>query len=293
MSRARPLRRPRSTPRFGTRQSRCQPPRSLCASSGGLRLRSYRWPHPPPPQRDPPRGPRSRHSGPWPIGCVVLYHVWPAVLPAGYVGVDVFFVVSGFLITGLLLRDAERHGRISLREFYMRRARRILPAALVVLRAMLGRDARCSCRSGVADWFLQQIVASTLYCENWHLATDSQIPSAPTSSRRRCSTSGRCRSRSSSTSSGRCSSSSRSGWRRGSRRRPCALVAAVLAARPSPSFVHSRGPHRRRTTTSRTSRPSPAPGSSASAASSRIVRGRAGDRPRRHCAPPRVDRPRR
>ena len=55
-------------------------------------------------------------------------------LPAGgYVGVDVFFVISGFLITGLLLREHARTGRISLRDFYARRVRRLLPAAVLVL----------------------------------------------------------------------------------------------------------------------------------------------------------------
>ncbi|MEX2290113.1 MAG: acyltransferase family protein [Mycobacteriales bacterium] len=51
----------------------------------------------------------------------------------GYVGVDVFFVVSGFLITGLLLREHAHRGRISLRDFYARRVRRLLPAAVLVL----------------------------------------------------------------------------------------------------------------------------------------------------------------
>ena len=51
----------------------------------------------------------------------------------GYVGVDVFFVISGFLLTGLLLREQERSGRTSLREFYARRVRRILPVAALVL----------------------------------------------------------------------------------------------------------------------------------------------------------------
>lgn len=62
---------------------------------------------------------------------VIANHLfgWPA---GGFVGVDVFFVLSGFLITGLLLREHERTGRISLKEFYARRARRILPAALTV-----------------------------------------------------------------------------------------------------------------------------------------------------------------
>lgn len=63
---------------------------------------------------------------------VLLYHAHLG-FSGGYVGVDVFFVVSGFLITGLLLREFEQSGSISLREFYGRRARRLLPAAAVVL----------------------------------------------------------------------------------------------------------------------------------------------------------------
>lgn len=62
---------------------------------------------------------------------VIANHLtgWPA---GGFIGVDIFFVISGFLITGLLLREKERTGRISLREFYFRRVKRILPAALTV-----------------------------------------------------------------------------------------------------------------------------------------------------------------
>jgi len=58
-----------------------------------------------------------------------LFH-WPA---GGFIGVDVFFVISGFLITGLLLREYERSGTISFVGFYKRRARRIVPAAALVL----------------------------------------------------------------------------------------------------------------------------------------------------------------
>ncbi|WP_185995735.1 acyltransferase family protein [Nocardioides campestrisoli] len=71
------------------------------------------------------------------VAIVVVAHLGGLGLPGGYVGVDVFFVVSGFLITALLLRDVERFGRVSLRDFYARRARRILPAATVVVLATL------------------------------------------------------------------------------------------------------------------------------------------------------------
>jgi peptidoglycan/LPS O-acetylase OafA/YrhL len=68
------------------------------------------------------------------VALVVADHVfgWPA---GGFVGVDVFFVISGFLITGLLVRERGRTGRLSFRAFYARRARRLLPAALVTLAA--------------------------------------------------------------------------------------------------------------------------------------------------------------
>jgi peptidoglycan/LPS O-acetylase OafA/YrhL len=63
---------------------------------------------------------------------VVLGHLtgWPR---GGFVGVDVFFVISGYLITGLLVSERERTGRVSLRRFYLRRVRRLLPAGILVL----------------------------------------------------------------------------------------------------------------------------------------------------------------
>jgi peptidoglycan/LPS O-acetylase OafA/YrhL len=67
------------------------------------------------------------------VGLIVLYHVGLPGLPGGYVGVDVFFVISGFLITGLLARELEQTRTLSLRSFYARRARRILPASFLVL----------------------------------------------------------------------------------------------------------------------------------------------------------------
>jgi peptidoglycan/LPS O-acetylase OafA/YrhL len=67
---------------------------------------------------------------------VVLFHAGLPV-PGGFVGVDVFFVISGFLITGLLLREHRTTGRVSLARFYARRVRRLLPAAAVVILATL------------------------------------------------------------------------------------------------------------------------------------------------------------
>ena len=64
---------------------------------------------------------------------VLLFHAKVPGTDGGFVGVDVFFVLSGFLITGLLIRERERTGRIDLKAFYIRRVRRILPAATVVL----------------------------------------------------------------------------------------------------------------------------------------------------------------
>ena len=66
------------------------------------------------------------------ILAVLGFHAFPAWAPGGFVGVDVFFVISGFLISGLLLGDLE-NGRFSLADFYARRIRRIYPALILVL----------------------------------------------------------------------------------------------------------------------------------------------------------------
>ncbi|MEM7504006.1 MAG: acyltransferase family protein [Pseudomonadota bacterium] len=64
---------------------------------------------------------------------VVLYHAKIPFFTGGFVGVDVFFVISGYLITGILMREVEGTGRIDLLSFYARRIRRLLPAAVLVL----------------------------------------------------------------------------------------------------------------------------------------------------------------
>jgi peptidoglycan/LPS O-acetylase OafA/YrhL len=68
---------------------------------------------------------------------VVLFHAGLVAVPGGFIGVDVFFIISGFLITGLLVREHERNGRIDLGAFYARRIRRLAPAAFLVLVTIL------------------------------------------------------------------------------------------------------------------------------------------------------------
>jgi peptidoglycan/LPS O-acetylase OafA/YrhL len=67
------------------------------------------------------------------VGLVIAFHAFKIPFVGGFVGVDVFFVISGFLITSLLLREKTKTGRVSVLGFYARRARRILPASAIVV----------------------------------------------------------------------------------------------------------------------------------------------------------------
>ena len=72
------------------------------------------------------------------VGVVVAFHAGVPAIGGGYVGVDVFYVISGFLITGLLERELRASGTIQFARFYVRRALRLLPMALLVLVAIAG-----------------------------------------------------------------------------------------------------------------------------------------------------------
>lgn len=96
---------------------------------------------------------------------VVAYHALPERLPGGFVGVDVFFVLSGFLITALLLRERDESGRVHLGRFWVRRIRRLVPALLVMVvvasaaTLVVGRDTGAGLRG--------QVVAATTWVSNW------------------------------------------------------------------------------------------------------------------------------
>lgn len=100
---------------------------------------------------------------------VLVFHLWPDVFPGGYVGVDVFFVISGYLIVGSLVKELERTGKISLLAFYRRRARRLMPAALLVLGLVLVATVIYLPQGRWEDTFYQ-IIASALYVQNWYLS---------------------------------------------------------------------------------------------------------------------------
>ncbi|HET6963683.1 MAG TPA: acyltransferase, partial [Acidimicrobiales bacterium] len=101
------------------------------------------------------------------VVAVIVFHLDPHWLPGGYLGVDIFFVISGYLITALLLSEYQRTGHVGLRRFWGRRARRLLPAlgvlllAVVLLAACFARDALAAMRGDVP--------ASIFYVLNWRL----------------------------------------------------------------------------------------------------------------------------
>ena len=106
------------------------------------------------------------------MGAVLLYHAGVPFAPGGYVGVDVFFVISRYLITGLLVRELEKSGTISLARFYSRRAKRLLPLTVVVLGAVVLVVGVWPRFDPVRmDEVSLGVVASGLYVMNWLLAT--------------------------------------------------------------------------------------------------------------------------
>ena len=99
------------------------------------------------------------------IVAVVLFHLNAAWLPGGFLGVDIFFVVSGFLITTLLVREHASTGQLDLRGFWGRRARRLLPALFVVvpLSVLLARITQADLLVGIGA----QVLGALTFSFNW------------------------------------------------------------------------------------------------------------------------------
>jgi peptidoglycan/LPS O-acetylase OafA/YrhL len=130
------------------------------------------------------------------VAAVLLYHAGIGWAQGGFLGVDVFFVLSGYLITGLLAGEYLRTGRISLRYFYFRRARRLLPALLTVVAAVcvyaviwlpketagLREDAGSALTYSTNWWFIAHgqsyfagLVRPSLLLHLWSLAVEEQF----------------------------------------------------------------------------------------------------------------------
>lgn len=128
---------------------------------------------------------------------VLLYHAGIGRISGGYIGVDVFFVLSGFLITSLLLREADTLGRPSLARFYARRARRLIPLASLVtvttvvlsyrwlgfIRADQTAEAARWCSAFIGNWYFASLNTSYLDSQQspsplqhfWSLAVEEQF----------------------------------------------------------------------------------------------------------------------
>jgi len=106
------------------------------------------------------------------VAMVVIYHLRPSLLPGGFAGVDVFFVISGYLITGHLWHVYLTTGSVSLLDFWGRRARRLVPAAALVLLVSWLAARVVAPATELAD-IGTQIRASALYFQNWQLAGDA------------------------------------------------------------------------------------------------------------------------
>ncbi len=96
---------------------------------------------------------------------VLAFHAGANWLPAGFLGVDIFFVVSGFLITTLLVREQERSGKIALGRFWLRRAGRLLPALLLMLAGTIAYLALAA--PGLVARFWEDVRFALLFVANW------------------------------------------------------------------------------------------------------------------------------
>ena len=100
------------------------------------------------------------------VMAVVLFHAGLPSLDGGFVGVDIFFVISGFLITSILVKEAEQTGTISVSNFYARRVRRLMPAGLLVVITVLIVGLFLYPADGERQSLIASAIAATLFISN-------------------------------------------------------------------------------------------------------------------------------
>jgi peptidoglycan/LPS O-acetylase OafA/YrhL len=105
------------------------------------------------------------------VAVVVVYHFRSDLLPGGFVGVDVFFVLSGFLLSALLVREVETTGRLDLGRFFIRRLRRLLPATLLLLLAV-AVYALVWANETELDRLREHSIGALTYTTNWLFIAD-------------------------------------------------------------------------------------------------------------------------
>ena len=108
------------------------------------------------------------------VCAVIAYHAGASFIPGGFLGVEVFFVISGFLITTLMLEERTSTGRVSLRGFWLRRFRRLMPALLTMLIVTLVA-VTFVWTSAAAD-FRRDVIPSLLYVSNWWQIFGVDVP---------------------------------------------------------------------------------------------------------------------
>ena len=100
------------------------------------------------------------------VVAVMIYHANSEWLPGGFLGVEVFFVISGYLITLLLIAEKERTGRVHLGHFWMRRARRLLPALFVMMFMLITYTTIF--RSDALGKLRGDVLGGLFYVSNWY-----------------------------------------------------------------------------------------------------------------------------
>jgi peptidoglycan/LPS O-acetylase OafA/YrhL len=103
------------------------------------------------------------------VASVLLYHMGVPFIPGGFVGVDVFFVISGFLISGLIIRELQRTGTFSFSAFYARRLKRLAPAYLLVL-LVSGAAVMIFLTPLQSGRYVKDLIAAALYAANFNFA---------------------------------------------------------------------------------------------------------------------------